>query len=315
MVNRSRCAAVLVAAGLIFMAGCAGGAGDAGDAAGTDRLQVVTSFSILTDMVEEVGGDRVDVHNLVPIGTDPHEYTPEPDDIKQANDADAVFYNGLNLEGGRSGWFAKLMDAVDQDEDRVYNASAGVEPMYLTDENGKDEQMNPHAFIDPSIGVTMVENVRDGLIEADPDHETEFTDNADEYLAELTQIVDEYETKFDDIPQDQRILITSERAYQYLADRYDLHEGYLWEIDTEENGTPDQITALVDFIADNPVPGLFVESNVDRRPMESVADEIGVQIEGELYSDEIGKPGSDGDTYLAYLQHNIDVIHAVLADE
>src|SRR5699024_11555798 len=118
----------------------------------------------------------------------------------------------------------------------------------------------------------------------------------------------------DDSPDGRRIIITSERAFQCLADRYDLQEGYIWGIDTEENGTPEQIKNLIAFISDKDVPGLFIESNVDPRPMESVSKETGVPIAGTLYSDEIGTRGSDADTYLSYLQHNIDVIHSVLSD-
>lgn len=306
---RQRCAVIAITA-CLAMSGCAYGKDATHD---SGRIQAVTSFSILTDMVAEIGGRHVDVHNLVPTGTDPHEYVPKPDDIKRAADADVVMYNGLNLEGGSSGWFAKLMDSVDQDRDRIFVATAGIEPMTLTDHNQRDEYVNPHAFIDPNVGVTMAENIRDALIATDPDHETEYRDNARGYIAKLESLAKEYGRKIDDIPEDRRIIVTSERAYQYLADRYDLQEGYIWAIDTEENGTPEQIKSLITFISDTEVPGLFVESNVDPRPMESVSKETGVPIAGTLYSDEIGTAGSDADTYLAYLQHNIDVIHAVLA--
>src|SRR5699024_2197376 len=273
----------------------------------------VTSFSILTDMVQEIGGHHVDVHNLVPTGTDPHEYVPKPDDIKRAADADVVMYNGLNLEGGPSGWFARLMDSVDQDPDRIFVATTGVDPLTLTEHNHRDEHVNPHAFIDPNVGVTMAKNIRDALIATDPDHETDYRENAHGYIAELETLAKQYGPKIQDIPEERRIIITSERAFQYLADRYGLQEGYILAIDTEENGTPAQIKSLIRLISDNDVPGVFVESNVDPRPMESVAKEVGVPIAGTLYSDEIGTAGSDADTYLSYLQHNIDVIHSVLA--
>src|SRR5699024_7333203 len=151
------------------------------DRGGTDdaeRIRAVTSFSILADMVQEIGGDRVDVHNLVPTGTDPHEYVPKPEDIKHAADADAVFYNGLNLEGGSSGWFAKLMDSVDQDHDHIFAATTGVETMSLTGENTRDEHVNPPASIDPNVGVTMAKNLRGALIASATDQETEYRDNA-----------------------------------------------------------------------------------------------------------------------------------------
>lgn len=302
---------------VLVLAACGGedtsGKGDDGEH-GDGPLQVVTSFSILDDMVKEIGGNDVEVHNLVPIGTDPHEYEPLPEDTKKATDADVLFYNGLNLEGGEHGWFFKLIDSVDQDEDNVFETTEGVEPMYLASEDGKDEEINPHAFLDPVVGIQMTENVRDALIKADPDNKQDYEDNAEKYLDQLKEIDKEYKEKISDIPEKHRVLVTSERAYQYLADRYGLEEGYIWAIDTEENGTPEQITSLINFIDKHDVPALFVETNVDKRPMETVSKETGVDIAGEIYSDEIGKPGSDGDTYINYLEYNIKEIHDVLAE-
>ncbi|MBM7600613.1 iron/zinc/copper transport system substrate-binding protein [Virgibacillus halotolerans] len=310
--------AVIALMAVIVLAACGGddtsGKGKEDSGAAGDKLQVVTSFSILNDMVKEIGGEHVDVHNLVPIGTDPHEYEPLPEDIKKATDADALFYNGLNLEGGKHGWFFKLIDSVEQDEDNIFETAKGVEPMYLTSDDGKEEEINPHAFLDPVVGIQMAENVRDALMEVDPDNKQEYEDSAEAYLDQLKEIDETYKEKIGEIPEEHRILVTSERAYQYLADRYGLEEGYIWAIDTEENGTPEQITSLVKFIDEHDVPALFVETNVDTRPMETVSKETGVDIAGEIYSDEIGKPGSPGDTYIKYLEYNIKEIHDVLAE-
>lgn len=298
---------------IIVLAACNGGDNSSKkDGSKEGSLQVVTSFTILEDIVKEIGGDQVDVHNLVPTGTDPHDYEPLPEDIKKATDADVLFYNGLNLEGGKHGWFFKLIDSVNQEEDRVFELTNGVEPMYLTSDDGKEEEINPHAFLDPLVGIQMTENTRDALIEVDPEHKQLYEENAEKYLDQLKEIDKEYQEKIGEIPEEHRILVTSERAYQYLADRYGLKEGYIWAIDTEENGTPEQITSLVKFIKKNGVPALFVETNVDTRPMETVSQETGVDIAGEIYSDEIGKPGEEGDTYIKYLEYNIKEIHDVL---
>lgn len=280
-----------------------------------DKIQVITSFTLLEDMVNEIGGDLVDVYNLVPTGTDPHEYEPLPDDIKAATDADILFYNGLNLEGGDHGWFAKMMDAVEQDWDVAFELAENVEPMYVTTEDGKDEEINPHAFLDPVVGIQMAENTRDAFIEMDPDNQETYEKNAEVYLEALIDIDEQYKARIDDIPEENRILITSERAYQYMADRYGLKEGYIWAVDTEENGSPEQITSLLSFIEENDPPVLFVETNVDKRPMETVSKESGVEIHGEIFSDEIGNPGEEGDTYVKFLQYNIDVIHDGLKAE
>lgn len=272
-------------------------------------LKVVTSFTIIADLAREIGGDNVDVYNLVPTGTDPHEYEPLPEDTKRVADADVLFYNGLNLEGGEQGWFFKMLDSVGQDESNVYSLTEEVEPMYIG-EGSAEEEINPHAFLDPVVGMKMAEALRDALIEIDPDNQEVYEDQTDEYMEKLKEIDQEYEDKINEIPEEDRILVTSERAFQYLADRYGLKEGFIWEVDTEENGSPAQIKSLVEFIDKNEVPILFVESNVDSRPMETVSNESGVDIfEEPLYSDEIGSPGEDIDTYIKYLEYNIDVIH------
>lgn len=281
---------------------------DAASKSDDEPLQVVTTFSILYDIVGEVGGDRVDIHSMVPIGTDPHEYEPLPEDIKKASDADVLFYNGLNLEGGESGWFHKLVKSVGQDESNVYELMEGVEPKYLTAENGTEHEVNPHAFLDPNVGIKMVENARDALIEVDSEHKDLYEENAENYLAQLEEMDKEYKDKIGEIPEENRVLVTSEKAYQYMAERYGLKEGYIWEIDTDEQGTPSQIKSLVNFINENKVPALFVESNVDPRPMETVSKETGIEIAAKLFSDELGKPGEEGDTYLKFLKYNIDKI-------
>ncbi|WP_253286873.1 metal ABC transporter solute-binding protein, Zn/Mn family [Virgibacillus sp. MSJ-26] len=306
---------VLMAGILMFILAACGSDDNAADDTkkdddnGDEPLHVVTSFTIISDMAEQIGGDIVEVHNLVPTGTDPHEYEPLPDDIKKATDADVLFYNGLNLEGGKNGWFFKMVDSVGQDEDRVFSLTEQVEPMYIGGEEGTDEEINPHSFIDPDVGIMMAEDMRDALIEVDPDNEDHYKESAGEYINRLEEIVDEYEEKINEIPEEKRILVTSERAFQYMADRFGLEEGYIWEIDTEENGSPEQIKTLVNYLTDHDVPMLFVESNVDERPMETVSNESGIPIfEKPIYSDEIGEKGSEVDTYVKYLNYNIDVI-------
>jgi len=279
------------------------------EGADNDKIHLVATFSILTDILNEVGGDQVDVHSMVPIGTDPHEYEPLPEDIKKAADADAIFFNGLNLEGGKTGWFSKLINSVGKDEKDVYELMAGVEPKYITTEDGRDEEMNPHAFLDPIVGIQMVENARDALTEIDPDNKDAYEKNANALLKELHEIDELYKEKISEIPEEHRILVTSERAYQYMTERYGLQEGFLWDIDTEEIGTPRQIKNLVNFIKEHDVPAIFVETNVDKRPMETVSKETGVDIAAELYSDELGKPGTDGGTYIKFLRYNIEKIH------
>src|SRR5699024_8726246 len=200
------------------------------------KLQVVASFTIISDIVRQIGGDLVEVHNLVPTGTDPHEYEPLPEDSIKATDADILLYNGMNLEGGANGWFFKMLDSVGQDESNAYSLTERVEPMYLTDEQTKEEEINPHTFIDPTIGILMAEDMRDAFIEVDPDNKEQYEKNAEKYIEKLKEIDQTYQEKIAEIPEENRTLVTSECAFQYMLDTYGMNEGCIWKVDTEENG-------------------------------------------------------------------------------
>lgn len=233
-----------------------------------------------------------------------------PEDIKAATDADVLFYNGLNLEGGKDGWFFKMIDSVGQKEENVFSLTERVEPMHITSHDGKEEEINPHAFIDPNVGIQMAEDMIDAFIKIDPDKKENYEKRGNAYLERLKDIEKEYEEKLSSIPEEDKILVTSERAFQYMTSRYGLKEAYIWAIDTEENGSPKQIKELLGFLKEHNVPILFRESNVDPRPMETVSKESGVPIyEKPIYSDEIGKPGDEVDTYIKYLKYNIDIMY------
>lgn len=293
----------------------------ADDASGSDdKLEVVTSFTILSDIAEQIGGDQVSVHNLVPTGTDPHEYEPLPKDMKAATDADILFYNGLNLEGGEEGWFFKMVNSVSQDPDKIYNLSDGVEPMLVTEELDADiveaqalddeGAINPHAYISPQVGIIFAENMLDAFLEVDPDNADHYEEKADEYIARLNEMDEKYRELVNDLPEDRRVLVTSERAFQYMTKEYGLKEGFIWALDTEDTGSPEQIKSLVSFVEEYDVPVLFIESNVDARPMETVSEQTGVPFSSKaIYSDEIGKPGDEVDTYMKFLDYNINLIH------
>lgn len=280
-----------------------------------NKLKVVSSFTIISDMANQIGGDLVDVYNLVPTGTDPHEYEPMPDDIKAATDADVLLFNGMNLEGGKNGWFWKMVDSVNQDEEKIFKLNEGVSPKYLVSEDGTDEEINPHSFLDPKVGIAMTENLRDALIEIDPENEDTYSENTVKYLERLNEIDDNYHGAIDSLPEENRILVTSERAFQYMTESYGLREAYIWEIDTEELGTTEQIKGLIDALREENPPYLFLESNVDSRAMEQVSKESGVPIYEEfIYSDEIGKKGDIVDTYVKLLEHNLKIISEGLSE-
>ncbi|WLD95323.1 metal ABC transporter solute-binding protein, Zn/Mn family [Alkalihalobacillus sp. AL-G] len=274
----------------------------------TGKVEVVTTYSILYDIVKNVGGDLVEVHSMVPIGANPHEFDPLPEDVKKTADADVVFYNGLNLEAGNS-WFEKLLGTTGKtgEDAPVFRLSEGVEPKYLTTE-GNEGQEDPHAWLNIANGIKYTKNARDALIQVDPDNKAVYEENAEKYIIELESLHEKAKQAFNDIPEEERYLVTSEGAFKYFSDAYHIKAGYIWEINAENQGAPDQIRQVIDLINEKNIDVLFVETSIDPRSMETVSRETGVPIGGELYTDSLGKPGQEGETYIDMMKWNIKTI-------
>lgn len=274
-----------------------------------DKLHVITTYSILYDIVKNVGGERVEIHSLAPIGSNPHEYDPLPVDVQKTTDADAVFYNGLNLEAGNS-WFDKLMQTAGKSGENapVFRLSEGVAAKHLTTK-GKENEEDPHAWLDIRNGIKYAENARDALIKIDPDHKEIYEQNAKAYIDQLKELHENAVKQFNMIPKEERFLVTSEGAFKYFSEAYDFNAGYIWEINSENQGTPKQVSDVVDMIREKNVSALFVETSIDPRSMEMVSRETGVPIVGKVFTDSLGKPGEDGDTYISMMEWNIKTIY------
>jgi manganese transport system substrate-binding protein len=272
------------------------------------KLQIVTTYSIIYDIVKNVGGDQVEIHSLAPIGSNPHEYDPLPVDVQKTTDAAAVFYNGLNLEAGNA-WFDKLMETAGKsgEDAPVFRLSEGVEVKYLTTK-GKEGEEDPHAWLDVRNGIKYAENARDALVKIDPDNAEIYKKNAEEYIAKLEELHQTAIEQFNKIPEEERVLVTSEGAFKYFSDAYNFTGEYIWEINQENQGTPKQITRIVDIINEKGIKGLFLETSIDARSMETVSSETGVPIMGKVFTDSLGKPGEDGDTYIKMMEWNIQTI-------
>ncbi|MGO4887198.1 metal ABC transporter substrate-binding protein [Anaerobacillus sp. MEB173] len=282
--------------------------GTTDNAKNDEKLQVVTTYSIIYDIVKNVGGERLEIHSLAPIGSNPHEYEPLPLDVQKTTDADAVFYNGLNLEAGNA-WFDKLMETAGKSGENapVFSASKNVEPMFLTTEGNEGEE-DPHAWLDVRNGIKYAENIRDGLIKVDPDHRDIYEKNAEVYIAKLEDLHQKAVTRYNEIPKEKRIMVTSEGAFKYFSEAYDFQAEYIWEINQENQGTPNQVTRIVDIIRDKKIEALFLETSIDPRSMEMVSRETGVPIKGKVFTDSLGKPGEEGDTYIKMMEWNIETI-------
>lgn len=274
-----------------------------------EKLQVVTTYSIIYDIVKNIGGDLVEIHSLAPIGSNPHEYEPLPLDVQKTTDADAVFYNGLNLEAGNS-WFEKLLETSGKDvlDAPVFQLSEGVDPLFLTTEGNEGEE-DPHAWLDVKNAIKYSENARDAFIKIDPKHKDIYIDNAENYISQLEALHQKAIDRFEEIPEEKRILVTSEGAFKYFSKAYGIDAEYIWEINQENQGTPVQITRIVDLIEENGIVALFLETSIDPRSMEMVSRETGVPIKGKIFTDSLGKPGEEGDTYIKMMEWNIEIIY------
>ncbi|MEW4355034.1 metal ABC transporter substrate-binding protein [Streptococcus pneumoniae] len=277
------------------------------------KLQVVTTNSILADITKNIAGDKIDLHSIVPVGQDPHEYEPLPEDVKKISKADLIFYNGINLETGGNAWFTKLVKNANKVENKDYFAvSDGVEVIYLEgeDEKGKED---PHAWLNLENGMIYAQNIAKQLIAKDPKNKETYEKNLATYLEKLSTLDKEAKEKFNNIPAEKKMIVTSEGCFKYFSKAYQVPSAYIWEINTEEEGTPDQIKNLVEKLRQTKVPSLFVESSVDDRPMKTVSKDTNIPIYAKIFTDSVAEEGEDGDSYYAMMKWNLDKIAEGLA--
>lgn len=284
-------------------------------AANSEKLTIVATNSIIADMVANVGGDLVSVHSIVPVGTDPHEYEPLPEDIAKSTEAEIIFFNGLNLETGGNSWFSKLMETSQKVEGTDYFAvSEGVEPQYLTSK-GQETTQDPHAWLDISNGIIYVNNIAKVLGEKDAVNQETYEKNAENYVRELEKLHEKAKDEFATIPKEKALLVTSEGAFKYFSAAYGLEATYIWEINTENQGTPEQMSAVIDRVRDTKVPSVFLETSVDPRSMESVARETNLSIYAKIFTDSLAKTGDEGDTYVSMMTWNLTKIRDGLLEK
>lgn len=273
-----------------------------------DQLKVVVTNAIIADMTKEVGGDKIDLHSIVPVGKDPHDHEVLPEDIRRATNADVIFFNGLNLETGGNSWFTKLMTNADKVEGQDYFAvSEGVAPLYLEGANNEGKE-DPHAWLSLANGMIYVENIARYLSEKDPDNQAYYQANAKAYLAKLATLHEESLARFAQIPDAQKLIVTSEGSFKYFSKAYGIPSAYIWEINTEEEGSPEQLRTLVDTLKASQVPALFLESSVNPKPMESVSTDTGIPIYSRIFTDSIAPAGEVGDSYYDMMKWNIEQI-------
>ncbi len=272
------------------------------------KINIITTTGMIADAVENIGGERVNVTALMGPGVDPHLYKASAGDVDKMSNTDAIFYNGLHLEGAMTEVFEKMKSRV-----KTYAVADGINhEKLIIPENAKGTH-DPHIWFDVSIWMDVTGYIRDKLIELDPQHQDIYSANTDLYLDDLNKLHGYAKIQSESVPEKQRILITAHDAFKYFGQAYGFDVRGLQGISTaSEAGTAD-VQQLASFIANNKIPAVFVESSVPKRNIEAVqaavkAKGFKVAIGGELFSDAMGSAGAPEGTYIGMVRHNVDTI-------
>ncbi len=280
------------------------------------KLRVVATISMITDIVENIGRDKIDVTGIVGEGVDPHLYKPTAGDVERLKDAEIIFYNGLNLE-------AKIIGAVlDKmaDKTKVVAVTSGTPRSQLRTASEFQGSYDPHVWHDVSLWMKAVEKVRDTLAQADPNNAEYYRSNAKNYLATLKTLHDDLQNLTAQIPDQRRILVTTHDAFGYLGRAYGFEVRGLQGLNTETEAGVADVRELAAFIIEHRIPAMFVETSTPSKGIEAVqaavrAKGFEVEISGSLFADAMGTPGTPEGTYIGLMRYNIDTIVDALRAE
>ncbi|WP_427834247.1 metal ABC transporter substrate-binding protein [Actinobacillus pleuropneumoniae] len=264
-------------------------------------FKVVTTFTVIQDIAQNVAGDKAIVESITKPGAEIHDYQPTPKDIVKAQKADLILWNGMNLER----WFERFFENVKGKPAVV--VTEGITPIAITEGEYKNLP-NPHAWMSSANALQYIENIRAALVKYDPKNAESYNQNAKIYAEKVKAIAEPLRQRLSIIPEAQRWLVTSEGAFSYLAQDYQLKELYLWAINAEEQGSPQQVKKVIDGVKANNIPVVFSESTVSDKPAKQVAKETGALYGGVLYVDSLSTKDGAVPTYLDLLKVTISTI-------
>ena len=267
----------------------------AGGAAQADQMKVVTTFTVLADMASRVAGDTAEVVSVTKPGAEIHGYAPTPRDIVRAYDADLILWNGLNLEL----WFEQFLSNLGDIPSATL--SEGIDPIPIA-AGAYEGQPNPHAWMGLENALIYIDNITRAFAEHDPENAETYAANADAYKTELRETLEPLRQAIALVPEQQRWLVTCEGAFSYLARDFGMKELYLWPMNADQMGTPQQVRSVIDGVTSNNIPVVFCESTVNTSPAEQVARETGAAYGGVLYVDSLSPEGGPVPTYLDLLK-------------
>ncbi|PNL90646.1 metal ABC transporter substrate-binding protein [Aggregatibacter aphrophilus] len=265
------------------------------------KFKVVTTFTIIQDMAQNIAGDVATVESITKPGAEIHDYEPTPKDIVKAQSADLVLWNGLNLER----WFEKFFQNV-KDKPAVV-VTEGIEPMSIH-EGPYTGNPNPHAWMSPSNALIYIENIKNALVKYDPQNKETYEKNAALYAQKIKELDKPLREKLAQVPEAQRWLVTSEGAFSYLTRDYGFKEAYLWPINAEQQGTPQQVRKVIETVKAHNIPVVFSESTISPKPAKQVAKETGAKYGGVLYVDSLSNKNGPVPTYVDLLNTTVSTI-------
>lgn len=260
-----------------------------------DKMKVVTTFTVIADIAQNVAGDAAEVVSVTKPGAEIHGYEPTPRDIVRASDADLILWNGMNLEL----WFEQFLTNLEGVP--AVTVSEGIDPISISS-GSYEGKPNPHAWMGLDSALIYIDNIATAFAEQDPDNAEIYRANAEAYADQLRATIEPLRAAVAEIPADQRWLVTCEGAFSYLARDFGMKELYLWPMNADQNGTPQQVRAVIDGVNANNIPVVFCESTVNTAPAEQVARETGAAYGGVLYVDSLSEPDGAVPTYLDLLR-------------
>lgn len=266
-----------------------------------EKFRVVTTFTIIQDIAQNIAGDAATVESVTRPGAEIHDYQPTPRDVMKAQSADLILWNGLNLERWFSRFFANLHDVPS------VVVTDGIEPMPISDGPYKNNP-NPHAWMSPANAQIYIENIRQALVKYDAKNAETYNKNAKAYGEKIAALDAPLRARLNNIPAQQRWLVTSEGAFSYLARDYQLQEMWLWPINADEQGSPQQVKRVIDGVRQHQIPVVFSESTISDKPAKQVSKETGARYGGVLYVDSLSLADGPVPTYIDLLQVTVDTI-------
>ena len=259
-----------------------------------ERMKVLTTFTVLADMAANVAGDAADIVSITKPGAEIHGYEPTPQDIVRGSNADLILWNGMNLEL----WFKQFLGNMKSVPSVVL--TDGINPISISSGNYQGKP-NPHAWMGLDNAIIYIDNIRDAFVDHDPKNAQTYNKNAKNYKNELRSTIMPLRKAINDIPLERRWLVTCEGAFSYLAQDFKMKELYLWPMNADQVGTPQQIRTVIDGVRENNINVVFCESTVNTAPAKQVARETNAKYGGVLYVDSLSKANGEVPTYLDLL--------------